>query len=51
MLKLYDSNGVIVNIDENKEIARGGEGRIIQLTANTVAKLYLPGITPITDSK
>lgn len=51
IIKLYDSGGNEVKIDDSKEISRGGEGRIIQLDKNHVVKLYLPGIQPITDQK
>ena len=41
MLQFTNSLGKIIKIDENKEIARGGEGRIILLTGKKqVAKLY-----------
>jgi serine/threonine protein kinase len=39
------------DIDEGKEIARGGEGRIIDMSHDRVAKLYLPGISPISERK
>lgn len=44
-------NGNEIIIDESKEIASGGEGRIIQLDSNHVVKLYLPKIKPITKNK
>jgi len=50
-MKLYDSRGNVFNVDDNKEITRGGEGRIIELSGNKVAKLYLPGIEPMSESK
>jgi len=41
MLQFTNSLGKIIKIDENKEIARGGEGRIILLSGKKqVAKLY-----------
>ena len=41
MLQYTNSKGEVVKINENKEIARGGEGRIILLTGKKqVAKLY-----------
>lgn len=46
---LTKSGGVLV-LDSSKEIARGGEGKIIDI-GNEVAKLYLPGIKPITEQK
>jgi serine/threonine protein kinase len=39
------------DIDDGKEIARGGEGRIIDMSHDKVAKLYLPGISPISEKK
>ena len=31
-MKAYDKNGILLyNIDDNKEIARGGEGRIMEI--------------------
>lgn len=50
-MKAYNSNGREIIIDDAKEITRGGEGKIIKLDNHSVAKIYLPGITPITDSK
>ena len=50
-MTLYDKDGNKVKIDENKELARGGEGRIIQASKDKVVKLYLPGIEPITENK
>jgi serine/threonine protein kinase len=50
-VKIYDNIGNLIDIDESKELARGGEGRIIQVDNKTVAKLYLPGIDPITQTK
>ena len=48
---VYDSGGSPIKIDDSKEISRGGEGRIIQVGKDKVAKLYLPGIPAITPSK
>ena len=48
---VFLKNGKPVNIDEKKEIARGGEGMIIKVDNNTVAKIYLPGITGLNESK
>lgn len=51
-MKTYDDSGsVLYDIDEGKEIARGGEGRILDLSSDKVAKIYLPGITPISRAK
>lgn len=43
--------GKIVAIDEDKEIHRGGEGRIILFNSQYVAKIYHPGINPISESE
>jgi len=48
---LYDKQGHKLNLDENKELARGGEGKIIQINNKKVAKIYLNGISPITEDK
>ena len=50
-MKLYNKNGDIINIDESKEIARGGEGAIIDLGNNKVAKIYHQTTTSLTESK
>ena len=50
-MKLYNSNGDVINIDESKEIARGGEGAIIDLGGNKVAKIYHQTTTSLTESK
>jgi hypothetical protein len=50
-MKFYDKNGSEYNIDNNKEIARGGEGAIIEYNAVQVAKIYLPNILPISEIK
>jgi serine/threonine protein kinase len=39
-MKLYTSNGTAVNINESKEFARGGEGRIIDVGHGKAAKIY-----------
>lgn len=50
-MKIYDKQGnVITALDLSKEIARGGEGMIID-NGPEVVKLYLPGIKPITEVK
>jgi serine/threonine protein kinase len=50
-MKVFDINGNKYNIDESREIARGGEGRVLEFDKKSVAKIYLPGIKPITQSK
>lgn len=51
-MKVFDKNGqLICDINESKEIARGGEGRVLDLDANHVVKLYLPNVKPIAESK
>ena len=51
-MKAYDKNGkVLYNIDDNKEIARGGEGRIMDVSSDKVAKIYLPNIKPLSEIK
>lgn len=49
-MKIVIDNKVI-NLDENKEIARGGEGRVIELNSTTVVKLYLPNIPVMPKTK
>ena len=50
-MKLYNKQKVlIVDLDTSKEIARGGEGMIID-NGIEVVKLYLPGIKTITEIK
>jgi len=52
MLKTYNKKGdLLYNINESNEIARGGEGKIIDISSDKVAKLYLPGIKSITEVK
>lgn len=51
-MKTYDKTGTLLHeIDESKEIARGGEGRIIDMGSDKVAKLYLPGVKPLEEIK
>ena len=50
-MTLYDKDGNKIKVDENKELARGGEGRIIQVAKDKVVKLYHHGIESITESK
>jgi len=47
------STGAKYIINDNDEIHRGGEGRIMSIAnqPNIVAKLYHPGITPISEEK
>lgn len=48
---VYDTDNRKIDIVESKEIARGGEGRIIEVTKKIVAKIYLDRIPPITEKK
>lgn len=51
-MRVFDKNGTFLyDINESKEIARGGEGKVIDLDTNHVVKLYLPNVTPIEESK
>jgi len=50
-MKLYDKDGTVINVDESKEIARGGEGSIIDMGHNKVAKIYHQGIHSFSESK
>jgi hypothetical protein len=39
-MKVYNNSGTIIcDIDDSKEISRGGEGRIIDIGNNKVAKI------------
>jgi hypothetical protein len=49
-MKIYENN-IEYNLDENKEIASGGEGKIIQLDSNYIVKIYHDNIKPIDDKK
>lgn len=49
-MNLLTKSGGIVKLDTSKEIARGGEGKIIDADTE-VAKIYLPGIKAITEEK
>jgi serine/threonine protein kinase len=40
-----------INIDPSKEISQGGEGAVYEVDSNTVAKIYHPGIKPISEQK
>jgi len=48
---LYNKSGKEININENHEINRGGEGYIVKIDNKYVAKIYLPNIQPITENK
>lgn len=49
---VYNKSGdVLFDINEANEIARGGEGKIIDYNNKIVLKLYLPNIKPITEQK
>ena len=51
-MKVYNKIGQEhYTIDENKEISRGGEGRIIDISNDIVAKLYLPNVKPLKEGK
>lgn len=51
-MKVYNKQGIVIqDIDESKEISRGGEGRIIDIGNNMVAKIYLPNVKPLDDKK
>ncbi len=51
IIKCKTKAGTVYSIDEDKEIHRGGEGRIILINNSLVAKIYHPNITPITEDK
>ena len=52
MIEVFGKSGIkIGNIDDKNEIARGGEGFIVDFGADSVAKIYLPNITPITECR
>lgn len=51
-MKTYTKNKqFLYDIDDRKEITRGGEGQIIDISTDKVAKIYLPNIKPITEVK
>lgn len=50
-MNLYFGNNTLCNINLQNEITRGGEGKIIDLNKNQVAKIYLPDIEPIEQKK
>jgi serine/threonine protein kinase len=51
-MKVYNKAGVLLyDINESKEINRGGEGRIIDISPDKVAKIYLPNIVPLSEIK
>lgn len=47
----YNTLSGKIAFDEAKEIARGGEGKIIFINDSVVAKVYLPNIEPISKAK
>ena len=50
-MKVYNKQGTVIQtLDTSKELARGGEGMVID-HGTEVAKIYLPGIKPITEVK
>jgi len=53
MLTVKTQNGKQLKLDENKEVNRGGEGKILLVPSDKtiVAKIYHPGITPISQKK
>lgn len=50
-MKCYDETGKEYNIRDDKEIARGGEGRIIELTKTSAAKIYHDGRDPLSKQR
>jgi len=50
MINLYTKNKQILQIDENLEIQRGGEGAIYKLGNDKVVKLYHQGINGISET-
>lgn len=54
IIKTYKKDGsLLYELDENKEIARGGEGFLIPIPGNKkiVAKIYLPGCVNLNETK
>jgi len=53
ILKFYNSKNQEILIDENKEVNRGGEGRLLipENMNNKIAKIYHDGIKPLEISK
>ena len=54
MIDTFDSNGnKLFTFDPSREITRGGEGMIFAVPGkrNLAAKLYLPGVKPISEKK
>lgn len=49
MITVYTKNIKAIQIDENLEIQRGGEGAIIKFNNNKVVKIYHKGINGITE--
>lgn len=50
-MKYFNKTGKEYHINLSKEIARGGEGMIIEIGKNTAAKLYFPNRTPLSEKK
>lgn len=50
-INVINQSGKKYKIDLNREIARGGEGVICELTSTTVAKIYHDGIDPLNQAK
>ena len=50
-INVVNQGGKKYKINDTKEIARGGEGAIYELGADTVAKIYHPGIEPLDQKK
>lgn len=51
MIKALTKSGLKINVKSDHELASGGEGTVYEVDSNTVAKIYHPGIKPITESK
>lgn len=53
MLTVKTQNGKQIKLDESSEVNRGGEGKILLIPSDKtlVAKIYHPGITPISQKK
>jgi len=50
-MKYFDKTGKEYNIDPSKEIARGGEGMIIEIGKSFAAKIYFPDRTPLNEKR
>ncbi len=51
VIKCKNISGKIYEIKTNLELASGGEGTVYEVDSNTVAKIYHPGIKPISIKK